>query len=134
MLCIMPDYCQCERSKRYFEEVRCCFICLNPNHVSKNCMSTRNCRHCNHKHHQSICEAVHNKNANRTRNLRMKQTMQRVTTTSSTGARKDRTVLLQTARAVAFNKENNRSIPVRILFDNGSQRSYVTDNACTFGS
>ena len=73
----MPDYCQCERSKRYFEEVRCCFICLNPNHMSKNCMSTMNCRHCNHKHHQSICEAVHNKNANRTRNLRMKQPMQR---------------------------------------------------------
>ncbi|CAB4042663.1 Hypothetical predicted protein, partial [Paramuricea clavata] len=27
-----------------------------------------------------------------------------------------------------FNKENNRTIPVRILFDNGSQRTYVTDN------
>jgi hypothetical protein len=31
-----------------------CFICLNPNHMSRDCKSTRNCRHCNNKHHQSI--------------------------------------------------------------------------------
>ena len=42
--------------------------------------------------------------------------------------RNSRTVLLQTARAVAYNEANNRSIPVRVLFDNGSQRSYITDH------
>ena len=35
-------------------------------------------------------------------------------------------VLLQTARAVATN--GSRSKPVRILFDTGSQRSYVTND------
>ena len=38
------------------------------------------------------------------------------------------TVLLQTARATAFNEENSNSTEVRILFYNGSQRSYVTSN------
>jgi hypothetical protein len=40
-----------------------CFICLNPNHMSRDCKSTRNCRHCNNKHHQSICERVHGANS-----------------------------------------------------------------------
>ena len=35
---------------------------------------------------------------------------------------------MQTARAVAFDENSNRSTPVRVLFDNGSQRSYVTDS------
>ena len=57
-----------------------------------------------------------------------------VTTTSATSgnmSKMSRTVLLQTARAVAYNEENNRSMPVRVLFDNGSQRSYITDNVCS---
>ena len=48
--------------------------------------------------------------------------------TTSNVKRDSRTVLLQTARAVAYNEANNRSTPVRVLFDNRSQRSYTTDN------
>jgi hypothetical protein len=33
---------------------------------------------------------------------------------------------------MAFNKENNRTIPVQILFYNGRQRTYVTDNVCSW--
>ncbi len=52
-----------------------------------------------------------------------------VTTTSTTNTSTHRrTVLLQTARAVAFDENSNQSTPVRVLFDNGSQRSYVTDS------
>ena len=36
-------------------------------------------------------------------------------------------MLLQTARAVASDDNSGRSVNVRILFDIGSQRSYVTD-------
>ena len=39
-----------------------------------------------------------------------------------------RTVLLQTAKAVATNEDGTRSTNVRIIFDNGSQRSYVTNS------
>ena len=41
--------------------------------------------------------------------------------------RKKGTVLLQTARAVASNEDGTKKKDVRILFDNGSQRSYVTN-------
>ena len=42
-----------------------------------------------------------------------------------------KTVLLQTAKAVAFNEHNNSSMLVRVLFDSGSQRSYVTEQVCS---
>ena len=36
--------------------------------------------------------------------------------------------MLPTAKAVATNEDQNKSMTVRILFDGGSQRSYITDN------
>ena len=48
------------------------------------------------------------------------------TKTVATRTTTQRTVLLQTANAFAMNKLNSKSFPVRILFDNGSQHSYVT--------
>ena len=35
-------------------------------------------------------------------------------------------VLLQTAKAFVFGEDWNKKIPVHILFDSGSQKSYVT--------
>lgn len=32
-----------------------CFICLRKGHQAKSCTSTKGCRHCQRKHHQSIC-------------------------------------------------------------------------------
>ena len=93
--------------------------------MSRDCKSTRNCRHCNNKHHQSICERVHGANSD-TRGKSLEKCYD--SKCNQGKARKDRNVILQTARAMAFNKENSRTIPVRILFDNGSQRTYVTDN------
>ena len=32
-----------------------CFNCLKTRHKSRDCDSTRTCRHCHQRHHQSIC-------------------------------------------------------------------------------
>ena len=42
-------------------------------------------------------------------------------------AKETQTVLLQTARAVAYDETGSNVVPVRILLDNGSQRSYITE-------
>jgi len=34
----------------------CCFNCLRPQHHAKDCESSKKCRLCRRKHHQSICE------------------------------------------------------------------------------
>ena len=56
-------------------------------------------------------------------NLKRDRTAKRSTTLTRVG---NGSVLLQTARAYAVN--GSTSIPVRILFDTGSQRSYVTND------
>ena len=35
-----------------------CYNCLRKNHLSRNCRSTGKCKHCQGKHHTSICERV----------------------------------------------------------------------------
>ena len=47
-------------------------------------------------------------------------------TTLTTAAHSKTRVLLQTAQTFAFSV-GNLTVPVRILFDNGSQRSYITE-------
>ena len=42
-------------------------------------------------------------------------------------SKKHQTILLQTAHAIASAGPDGPSIPVRVLFDNGSQLSYVTE-------
>ena len=48
-------------------------------------------------------------------------------TTTASSATKG-TVLLQTASAIAKNEDGSKTTRVKILFDSGSQRSYVTDS------
>ena len=53
------------------------------------------------------------------------------TTTSTTNVKTKGTVLLQTATATAVNDDGSRSTNVRILFDMGSQRSYMMNSLKT---
>ena len=112
-----------------------CFNCLRVGHRLSNCQSTKICRHCKGRHHQSICnnrkpptpEDTNMINANGKDN---NPTMEvNVSTTSTTTTVKDKaTILLQTARTVVTNSEGTKSAKVRILFDSGSQRSYVSNS------
>ena len=52
--------------------------------------------------------------------------VQGVTTTTSTDVKGK--VMLQTATAIATNEDGCKSVRVKILFDNGSQRSYITNS------
>jgi len=106
-----------------------CFNCLRPQHRAKNCESTKKCRHCHKKHHQSVCDKdmppaeqvalapEKGKSGSPTSNM------------SSISAKTSNSVLLQTARALASDgTSNNRCVNIRILFDTGSQRSYATES------
>jgi len=107
-----------------------CFICLKTGHGANNCFKTKKCRNCDGKHHQLICAridtpAVDQRNPNRNENLKESQNESTtVTTTTTANSMTKGTVLLQTASCMAVNGSN--SIPVRVLFDNGSQRSYIS--------
>lgn len=102
-----------ERDKR-------CFNCLRFDHETKECTNPKKCRHCQQRHHQSICSMLDQGKPKEVSAEEMK-----TTTTVSNKAKG--TVLLQTAKAVAVNDVNSKTARVRILLDTGSQRTYVTN-------
>ena len=117
-----------------------CYICLSIGHRSFECKNnTKVCRKCNKvaRHHQSICnlqaaQSRTDKQGNAPKDCRSKETADKVSATehvkTTTTTKRGSTVLLQTARAVAKNTDGTKSTNVRILFDSGSQRSYVTNS------
>ena len=114
-----------------------CFICLRTGPVSQECQNSRGCRKCGHRHHQSICTRGNlpkppekpqdtPEPLNQTRPGDPPET---TTATNATGSSlKGNPVLLQTAQCVAANADTTRSTTVRVLFDTGSQRTYITNS------
>ena len=98
-----------------------CFVCLKKFHMSRECWSSLRCTICSGRHHVSICPGTSHQSQTPVNNSSN-------TTSMYCGSTKV-PVLLQTARAhvfkIGFPKATRE---VRIIFDSGSQRSYVTDN------
>lgn len=115
-----------------------CFNCLKTSHKSRDCDSRKTCRHCHRKHHQSICSQIGSRESNTPiqtpSQVEVSQPPDGVTSVSNTTSTTSRcknqpTVLLQTARATAFSNADGSGVgvSVRVLFDSGSQLSYVTE-------
>ena len=115
-----------------------CFVCLKTGHQGSACK--KKCRRCQGNHHQSICriKPQHNTSVQAEKSQTAQQNLtlagqikedplpQQTTTTASSGAKN--TVLLQTASAVARNEDGSKTARIKILFDSGSQRSYITNS------
>ena len=114
-----------------------CFLCLRHSHLARNCPSSSTCHDCSGKHHVSICG-----NAKRTT---ARQEGGSAISTEVSDRRQDQerkslttvyvdsntSVLLQTAIGeVSSVNQPHTSLTMRILFDSGSQRSYMTDMTC----
>ena len=93
-----------------------CVNCLKIGHTVATCYSKRRCKHCNGKHHPAVCSAPAE-----TENQPISENP--ITTSVAKGKTN---VLLQTALAYAFGEDQSKKVPVNILFDSGSQRSYIT--------
>ncbi|CAB4006955.1 G2 M phase-specific E3 ubiquitin- ligase, partial [Paramuricea clavata] len=121
-----------------------CFKCLRQGHEVRDCRNPKLCRNCGGRHHQSICSKgfiprnLPEKNEpNKNEPNKDEQNKDKgagnvgskdSTLTVGNLVTSKRHVLLQTARAVATNEDGSKTCPVRILFDSGSQRSYLTDD------
>ena len=96
-----------------------CFLCLSNGHRASQCTSNKRCRKCGRKHHQSICVP--------SKPVEEKETTTNTGKETTTNLVRTKTcVLLQTARTYAYTSDENL-IPVRLLMDNGSQRSYISN-------
>ncbi|CAB3979174.1 PREDICTED: uncharacterized protein LOC107346460, partial [Paramuricea clavata] len=107
-----------------------CYVCLRKSHLAKDC-NGKSCFKCNKRHHPSISEQ-----APQTPPLQQEQNKgggkppvdgAKETTATYVFTEAKTSVLLQTAIATVINSEDpEKSIQARIIFDSGSQRSYVT--------
>ena len=125
-----------------------CFHCLGRGHRARECDPSKKCRKCQGSHHQSICteqnpnltessrtvKPNHDKEDPKKESARPSgqktQKDHEVTMVNRNAPKNNRSrkILLQTATTLAFNQDGRHSIPVRVLLDSGSQRSYITDN------
>ena len=122
-----------------------CFNCLRKGHVGRNCRSSGKCQCCRGRHHTSICEIRATSGASTTpRQPNPAKPAEPTTSTLDPDAPaytptvannalcvdSKKTVLLQTARCVVYNPSNpTTALEVRLLFDTGSQKSYITEHA-----
>ena len=114
-------------------EGRCC-LCLRKYHTAGRCRSRTRCRTCNGRHHQAICERGQATGAARTSHDTAETMTSRnthETTTVTMSSTSTESALLQTAKAVASSPKSHMTGTVRLLFDGGCQRSYVTEETAS---
>ena len=92
-----------------------CGNCLNPNHTTAKCRSTK-CKRCGNLHHTSL----HKDNAS------SKPLNPDASTFTGLAAQPPTTTFLPTACVYA--SHNQRKIPARIVIDSASQSTLITDN------
>ena len=116
-----------------------CFICLFKGHRASNCSVKSKCENCNGSHHIALCEAsskddkMHAEKTTETDN-EPKQVNTNVHITSSNSnlhVGGGGLVALQTARGVL---RGQGEVKVRVLFDGGSHRSFVTSKTASLAN
>ena len=100
-----------------------CFNCLRPNHTSKDCQAKGRCRLCKLKHHTSLCQRTPSQTVGKP-DAGM-NTNSSVTVTTTRINKSETLILLKTASSNLWFK--NTAINVNILFDEGAQRTFVTE-------
>ena len=102
-----------EARKKFVAENKLCFRCLQSGHIRRNCRYRRDCYTCKStNHHTELCD---------------KNNREPVEKSLTTVVTSKTSVLLQTAIAkISKVGAENNEISVKVLFDSGSQRSYVS--------
>ena len=95
-----------------------CFLCLGQGYISGNCQKSKRCFHCKGSHNSAICENKITKN-----NVAENSEINSSTNYSANSS----CVLLQTAEIILVDMVCKREIKVKTLFDQGIQRSYITE-------
>ena len=117
-----------------------CFNYLKDNHKLKECRSPKTCRRCHQRHHQSICSVlsaeaetfIPQSNATNSVTSGTNEIINSTASSNTTNTTEFKGgILLQTAKAIACDETSQKQTCVRILFDCGSQRSYVTESLCS---
>ena len=109
-----------EARKQTLRKKGLCFICFSSEHLANSCKSSYKCHKCNQgRHHISICTFEKKDDST-------DGTEQNDGVTATNISTNKNNILLQTATVVVSNLNNSEKKTVNLLFDNGSQRTYIT--------
>lgn len=93
-----------------------CYICLGPRHLAKNCKrKTERCEVCSKRHHASLCLG---------KEIQATNTNTYTVTNADNGQ-----ILLQTISVLVSGSDSRNVVG---LLDSGSQRSYISEELCSF--
>ncbi len=111
--CAATEFWSTDDMKKKIQEKKSCFQCLKQNHTAKTCKSFVKCHVCSKRHLTIMCPEIKEKKLKKT-------------TDSSAGTNFDcsHDVLLKTIMVHVM--VNSKKKLARVLFDDGSQRSYIT--------
>ncbi|XP_021959667.1 uncharacterized protein LOC110855571 [Folsomia candida] len=124
-MCYKAQTLPLEEKKILVKENRGCFICLGRGHYANDCTKEVSCQICGRKHYSVMCpgqvrdEEVTSINEDESSSSSVEET----TTNFSQGC-PSKVVLMKTLR-VMVNGASGVKKEVRLLFDEGSQRSYI---------
>ena len=108
ILCIFYKKNIVQTSKR-------CFVCLKGSHLTKDCSSKIKCFKGSKRHHIALCESEESGHSGKSSSV-----------TNIAGVDDNTKFLLQTAKVKVKSCENSYVNSARVLFDNCSQLSYIT--------
>lgn len=121
-----PEECKkitsVEERKKLLIKFGRCFKCINKGHRVRDCKISVKCKNCNGSHNTCLCEAKPQKP------LEGGNTQNVVSTPSSFLVGTESRIALQTAQALIKGSVQGR---VRVLFDSGSHKSFVTAKAAS---
>ena len=114
-----------------------CFICFEKSHVASSCKQNYKCNKCNGRHHISICTFSKQMNSPQTPQNGQSQNSQSAPATpdqdsSSNNSSTNRNNILKQAATASISNlvKNSVTTDVQVIFDSGSQRTYLNEALC----
>ena len=111
-----------------------CYICLRSGHLARDCRSQIYCYKCKGRHHTTICDSYSKQSDKKevtpqpkSHNQTASKVQAETQTTTNLHVSSQNSILLQTAPAkVSSPGEERKSENIRVIFDSGSQKTYVS--------
>ncbi|MFH4977642.1 hypothetical protein AB6A40_004351 [Gnathostoma spinigerum] len=128
-----PNYTTLKERFDRARQLRICFKCLRPGHNQINCERNATCYHCSRKGHPSaLCKTWHRTKQSEEKDSGQEaETVRAIAAIATRGAQNPEiTVLLLSAMVeVEADEPLARTLNMSVLFDVGSERSFITEDA-----
>jgi hypothetical protein len=116
-----------EKCKGILKKKGRCFLCLKSGHIVRNCPSEMKCMKCGAKHHSIVCKTPPKIKPVGSNDDQQSPPGSNLATTATNYVDTETSVLLQTAVAEVTNPGSKKSVKARLIFDSGSQQSYISN-------